>query len=717
MYRITLNGTEIEDHPSGWENFVTEVSYDAEYKVWIKKRSTQLKFYGQGWGILKNLYDSGYCSECVLSVERTDNNMIIFDGYIKVTDIEFDLKKKTATVTPIDRVYEKYINNNKSIDIPIIGEYSKTSTVNDPIPITQITPITLHFQVFPDGGIFPTDLVSQNVECFDFKDVMTFIIAWMSDNNLTFESDWYDGLDDTDKIAVVNGARIRGGGNSPIVNFTDLVQTILRLYNLYLIIDEENEVVRIEKKNYLVNNITQGFDDINEMTFNVDQDQLYAGVELGCNGADGRTGLAGRLPIYQFLTFKREKYYFQTQCNIDTMLDLTYPYITDHNVIQDIIINDEDSNDDDIFIINYDANALTPNYGDPSASGDNYVINTKYLNANYIQNYDLYNDISLSLSINDDIMKASLNSGVWNSEDFTTTHSDINSIGVFTLMPDNADANFRLEFNDFSGINYDVNNNFGNYDTILNLADPTVQGNQVPGENSVYEIPTDGLYSFQLYIDFYSDKLEDISEPPYTYDRWYAGQAVPVYNYLGQIVGYSIGEEAYEISLRIKKYDNSYVLKDTYELVFTSKEVRDEGQVILMGGDDQPYRMRYQKALVATMNALGGDIIKYEIGFNKPAGWKRNFILANCIFECTQATGSGGVISSNVNEDFEIGVVKFSKDISLSNQQTILRSPYCQIDISDGTYSGTGLIKSCQIDHTKGMAEFELWVKKSFFED
>lgn len=689
MYRFILNGTEIDDHPDGWRDYSTESTFDSTLKLYHLKRDVNLTFYGQGWEILRDTFINSYCEEVTFVVYKENN--ILLDGYIKISDIEWNLLKNTCTVSPIDGVYYRYIDNNKNIPISLSTSNAKTGTIQNPIAITPPSQILIDISLTTEGGS-PTTIYQRYI--YDLKDVMDHIISFISDGTLTFESEWYDNLEDSEKIGVTNGALLRNGVNTPTVKLLELLDTVCKLENLYLLVDEINGVVRLENDEYIVGQ-SEIIDvpDIMEITYSIDQTKMYSGVRVGNQNSSTQTGLYGRFPLYNFLSFRPEEYYFVTNCNIDSLLDLTYKYNVDHNTIYEIVEDNDNSKDDDIILINYNSTTNVAVYSDAAGTGTGYVLNARWLNSSYINRHTLYNNVALTIDTTSNHFLA-----VTNSIFDSTSYTPGTSLITLELKPDSATAAYRLQFDDFTN-GFDTSNNFGNYDTLLLTADPTTQGVQVPAENSVYIIPADGIYTFNLSATIKANK-----------DFSYLLDPFEFYGYPNNPGSGTWATPRFTFYVFIQRYDSSYSLLQNYgySIGWSSIYFQNYGDVLVYGTNNDPASIRLTIEETHTFNAVNGDIITYYIQWIKNDAFYANFQIESLVFKTLQAETSGGEVYTTGNNQQQLGVVNFTAPITEDEVMTILEQPYTRFSFSDGTYSGFGKIKNVKINHTTNMVDFTL---------
>jgi len=301
-----------------------------------------------------------------------------------------------------------------------------------------------------------------------------------------FKSDWYDGLIAEKKIAIVKGIELRvafktGGSGTPIesvpdiraipeLNYQELFTDISRIYNLVQLVgrDSDGLFVRWEEESFRFNSgVLFTLTDVKDVERSSDSSRLFSKLELGSVTAitnDLSLGL-GHIRLFDF---DREDFYFQGICNTDRALDLTQEvYVSDSNVIQDVLIGGSDAFDDKLFFIQYSNTGTGAVQTDPFSDGST-IYNQEHMNNLIVERYDLQGSIAKELPANTLQFRAERVAG-----------------DPFVLMTFTGASGLLLAFgNDFTPPNFDSG------------------GNYTPAPTYRYTAPDSGSYTFEAVIKF-----------------------------------------------------------------------------------------------------------------------------------------------------------------------------------------------------------------------
>lgn len=390
--RFYINGQEVT-HPNNFNDFTEDLIRDETKRHVFYDYPVTLEFIGDGYDILDAQYKENYNSQLTLRVtESTDSAiLVVFEAFIKVSNITFDLVRKIAICEIDDTTYQAYIFSNYSVEVGCGTEISKNG-----VSITKIE--SLDLTVFnPVTGVNEAD----TRRAFDVKDAMSMLVAYVSDNSLTFESDWYDSLPTSERIAIVTGFELRNhsGRTAPIVSLEDLFNELWKKFNLYLIIENPliAPIVRLEDESYLYTNESTEVLYCENLTRSLDFDRLYSTIKIGSSKFIKERSTVFLFPYLRLFSFVEETYNLEGVINVDNTLDLTSQYIIDTNVIQDVIVNDNDEYDEEIFLIQYDSTTNTAVKGDyfDTVDDDSRLYNETLLNSNVANRFKYLGNLVL----------------------------------------------------------------------------------------------------------------------------------------------------------------------------------------------------------------------------------------------------------------------------------------------------------------------------------
>lgn len=463
MFNHYINGELLSTEPIGWQEFSLNISRDRDAKSLLIKYPITLTFTGDGWNILKDVFDSeqGYCLDVDYRVEKSCNTgfSTLFEGKIFISQVEFNLNKCQAQAQVTDNSFFARIFNNKSLQTSLDVVRSKNGEVISSIVSTDITVFTPPF-----GPNLPDDR-----KMYDVRDVFEFLVQWMSDGEIGFRSDFYDNLPDTEKVAICTGSELRqglGNGTVPNVSFDDIFLDQANIYNLLMTIETEADgdvFLRIEDDEFFFGSANQiELAEIDDMVEGVFEDDLYSSIEFGSPGSD----TTGSFPQVSFISWNDEEFIIGGQCNTDNPLILTLDAVTNNNVIEDILGGDVDF-DDDVVLIQYTESNLTATNTDPLETNELFY-NEQFLNSSISARYDLQGNIQQTIGDGNDGFRASSTGTI--SQNITT--------GSFQTVA----SPFPFD-DDSTPPNTDPN---GNYDTVTFR----------------YTAPLSGIYAFQSQMSY-----------------------------------------------------------------------------------------------------------------------------------------------------------------------------------------------------------------------
>ena len=357
MVSITFGGVEV-DNPVEWEQMSVSIEYDTTNQITTIEYDQTLTFYGSGFDYLYSRRNDN-CELIPCEITSTcGNEYLILKGNIFITDCVFDELECAVQVTVQDDGYSSRIQNNKGIIVSLASNETKNGQAITPVAETLVTFFT------PSNGFY-----SNSIRGYRVYEAFRFIVDWMSDNTVTFESDYFssggDGYDDW----ICSGLDIRvstvppaNEANPPSISFEDLFDLMRRIKNLAIGFQRDssnNPILRIEPLSYFRNSGTGiQITNVNKTELSYIKELLYAKVKVGsqiilptkCD--EGNTHCAASNSI-SYYGFQDEEYYLTGECNENVELDLTVQngFVVDTNTIEDVLIYGNESFDRDVFLV------------------------------------------------------------------------------------------------------------------------------------------------------------------------------------------------------------------------------------------------------------------------------------------------------------------------------------------------------------------------------
>jgi len=437
--------------PDNWEEFEEELVRDDTQRHVYYNYPLELEFIGLGYDLLNRQYKDNYNSQVSLRIieETTTGPQILVDTLIKISNCTFDLVKKSVLVEVDDASYQAYIFNNYKVEVG-----PNPGTTKNGEDIATISHINLKvFNPF-DGSEYP--LIRKS---WDVKDFMGQIISYITDNTVGFESSWYDALPTDQKLCVCLGNTLRTASKDRdlVLSLAVLFEELWKKYNLYLIIENPlvSPLVRLEEESYLYNNSNEiRVIAASNLKRSLDFDKLYNNIKLGSDKAIREYQNVFYLPYFNFFTFTEEQYTIGGVIGVDNTLDLVSKFVIDTNVFQDVLQNNNDQYDDDIFLIQYDTTTVTATKGTYYDGGfpNRRYYNEQLLNSLVASRFNYLGSLILDSGLPQSGFRASTNNSFFNGVITGATASPV------TFYSTNA-----YEYNDDSTPpNFDIGNDYDN---------------------------------------------------------------------------------------------------------------------------------------------------------------------------------------------------------------------------------------------------------------
>ena len=355
---VYLNKTLLRDEPLGIDDIEVVIKRDDEVLggVFISYEGS-LEFWGDGFRFIYNEFKkNGFCNFINIRIVDNDNNREL-KGVIRITSCEFDLQKSVVSAPIDDDNFGAYIFN-KNIKAKLDVGKSKNGVAIQPATVRSWTLFNPQAQN-----------TSSNRYGITYFEAMKFLVSFMSDGKIGFKSDFLqygsNNLNWGGQLVLMRGLEVRMYLNTTesivTTSFQEAFENLRALFPVLfgIEIDTNGQVyLRIEEESYFAstqNALVIDYQDDLILTF--DTYKLYSHIKLG-SGKVANYNPAANPQIHsfapiRFLQFQQEEYQLQTTCNIDKQKDLSLSYISDHNIIEELVetnVNNS-SYDNDIFII------------------------------------------------------------------------------------------------------------------------------------------------------------------------------------------------------------------------------------------------------------------------------------------------------------------------------------------------------------------------------
>jgi hypothetical protein len=336
-YRVYLD-TLLVDEPIGLSDIEITIERDAEIRGLLVKFTSELGFIGSGYDALITKRDEGILTITDVLIQYQDSGVWkdLFEGIIFTADMSYNLTKKIATATVEDNSFTARINNNKNIDASFDVGKSKNGET-----ITAVTPVDIDF-------FDPVDNLATyfypDIKCYKVFDCLEFIIAFMTDGNVGFESDFFDTGGDGSGYMITTGKILSGtdADDALVTNFEDLFNELSYRFNLSFSVSNASgsPVVKIEpNEDFYLEQDSVTLDNPKEILQTVDRARLYSNIEFGNNVyTEYNTLDNANYPTIPFFGHQEESYHVLGEANIDNTLTLTGSWSVDSNSIEQAIV-------------------------------------------------------------------------------------------------------------------------------------------------------------------------------------------------------------------------------------------------------------------------------------------------------------------------------------------------------------------------------------------
>jgi hypothetical protein len=327
MVKFYLDSNEYEN-PTDWDQISTKIVRNFDINALLVYQDLALTFTGEAYAYLySKLNDEGFCSIVELNIVYYGDCEHQINALIFVSDIEFNERTCEAKCKIEDNSYYAKIRNNMKLNTSLYAGKSKNG-IDITVPTPYLTDLT---------GL-ANNRVNENIPSIKVYDAFRYLVDFMSDGTLLFNSTAFGPGGAWEGLVLTNGYRINN------VNATDQYQVSFdKLFDeinkrIPIIVFVENPlsatpIIRIEELSYSYGSAQiQQHTDIYEIVTRTENTLLYSKIKVGTSVTDDT--LSNEFPENTpFFGWLREEYTLQINCNIDRALDLNCDYATAFNVI------------------------------------------------------------------------------------------------------------------------------------------------------------------------------------------------------------------------------------------------------------------------------------------------------------------------------------------------------------------------------------------------
>jgi hypothetical protein len=382
-----LNGVDVTEYTRGIETLSERIFFDKEIGGYLVDIINEVEFDGEAFNVLQEAFFTNFDKPLPFLVSvwnpHTQTYDNVFNSLIYVAQGEFNLYRRTFTVSPTDRSFFSKIRHNANLEFTIGSGVSKLG-----VDISARSGGTL-MRAYGRGWFNPPTLFNSPTrpantvfQCLDF------LLAAMTDGELPLVSDFLTTGLGSRNYLVLSGSNYcsrSATARRPITTWNEFFSDIAKLFNLVFAIEvmpDNSFQMRIEPISYFrKQQLTRIVDLKPDAVERIDASYLYSRMLVGSaktaqrlaepsatwqanpfgNFAPPSPNFFNYIPATPFFFHTQESYIFEYESNADNELNLRCSrLITDTNLHYFQMAQffgkffDEDRNEDydeDIFLI------------------------------------------------------------------------------------------------------------------------------------------------------------------------------------------------------------------------------------------------------------------------------------------------------------------------------------------------------------------------------
>jgi len=340
--RFIIDGAD-RGQPLNADEFGFAITENVEINARIVSFDNDLIFSGGMYEYLFGKLDqTGFCNLIEVRVEYLCSGAWkkLVDGYIILSECNFDLDKCQLKCKVYDESFSTKINNNKGIPFSMSASLTKNQ-----LPVSL--PLALFGKFFNPATELYDDEFITGVSVFD---AFTHLVSCMSDNQIDFASTLFSFssiVSDPSFLLLTNGDAIKNrSATETVISFETLYIALKKKLNLGISFEKQangRPLLRIELATYYFQTgASANLYDQPSIDLTFDRSRLYQAVNFGGEPMLEKEACdSGNTPCTftqtPFRGFRDETFGFSGECNTSTILDLkSSEVVFDTNVIEDI---------------------------------------------------------------------------------------------------------------------------------------------------------------------------------------------------------------------------------------------------------------------------------------------------------------------------------------------------------------------------------------------
>lgn len=698
MFKFYIDN-QLTDQPVTDTDLVTTLKRDRELGGFLTTQEVTLTYSANndleagtvsGFTLLKNLFDLGTCREAEIVIydeQSSTETFRVYTGVIKVPSMQVQEQELSLSCKIEDNSYYAYIKNNKNVKFSLYATTTKNGQIVEPPPIYEIDFFDSYTGVY-------NSVLGYYYQGYRIYDVLKFLVPALSDNKVSFESDFLRTA--VNQLMLFDGAALRQPNTSPniTISFLELTTELFKLKNLgfYIdITDPDAPILRLEPQGWFyagANGLS--FEEPLLVKASVKAEKLYGTIRAGSNYNPGEATFGSHVYTWNkntsYFGWKDELYTPYGQCNTEAELNLTNDFVIASNAINDTVNGGSTASDDSLFIVecfNLDEILFTGNataYSFPTTGTTPYYYNMGLNNVQKLQLHGSNFQAALTNTQNagTNVFRAEL------GQDLVIVNFNNPGTG-------NPAITDPVPFADeFSGNNYDPG---GNYDNTTNFwylvpvagdysfkasINFELQNTTLNNNGAIFELPSGGALSTQIALGI--ELLVDII----AYQD--ATLSVVLFQSVGSLVTYT---------------DGTYIVNAA---LVAQLPVGAVVRVTTVGSKKQFAPLIYG---LTPLDQVGWAVV--GLFATPPNGQDiRGIALEDSFFECN-GTPEGALVPAQPDATlFKSKLLEFEYDLTTEQFRDIVAFPIGSFEIIKDSISRIGWIEELKHNHQSGLTTIKL---------
>lgn len=702
--RVQIDNWTPNDQPLGLKNFRLNVRYNPDERTILNDTNTAvLRFVGDAYDYLyKSMLKDGYNGVHSINLQvrlSTGTFSTIFTGNLFVSDCEFDLERSICETQIMDAGYNSYIRNNRELEPNITYAYTKNGTAMSSAYLPTEDTVEL---INPPSNTVPATGINVGTGTsrtfYRVETVLAFLVYHISDLKLAFSSSYFENIYNTEgtRFGLVTGKMLRTNTSDEIsrISFKDLWEDLANVFNMIMTVSTATgtATVKCEHRDYFYNSkVAVDIKNTRAVKRSFMQDLLYSNIEFG-SAASITDGSAGALTYIPPFDFGSDSYHITGVGNIDNDLRANCTkLITDSNIIEDVITNDNDGYDDQWFLIAYNGDTLEAWTTQSEIFQDGaYYYNGEFTNYAVMQRYTVQGAAVKSVGTPDGDFQAL--KGTVTSSDLGTPASMLVDHNYDTILGDPS-SSWSTATNKYTATTNAIRNVKTEVHTRLTA---NMTPNAIGQDIFVYTVRTDYYLNGTLLFDFYDWLSAGFSYPheaihlvqydPNQQQFEKSQRAMPIYMTIGDELTIKHQIRVGSMTNDIRQYfaNKSTIYMRDIPLVFDNP---------LVPASNWRYLNEYSEINIAAGTGLFDTI------------------QSTAIQVLTQGSMNGLPIAAEKQDSFFINQFKFNDKMTANEMNDFLNNPEKAISLKSQklNLNTKTWASNVVIDLNNGMTKFEVF--------